>query len=94
MPLPVVDQLILLHRWSPLLGYLRRLSATLDARERAEVIAEMLEWLAAKTGTPFDDRLASRVGSVLRTPEGVELVREIVAIVDAISDSLPQEPAS
>jgi hypothetical protein len=94
MPLPVVDQLILLHRWSPLLGYLRRLSTTIDARDRAEVIAEMLEWLAEKTGSRLDDRLAARVAAVLRTPEGVELVREAVAIVDTISDSLPQEPAS
>jgi hypothetical protein len=94
MPLPVVDQLILLHRWSPLLGYLRRLSTTLDARDRAEVIAEMLEWLADKTGSRLDDRLAARLSAVLRTPEGVELVRETVAIADTIADSLPEEPAS
>jgi len=69
MPLPIVDQLRLLHAWSPLLGY-------------------------EKPASRFDDRLAARLSAVLRTPEGVELVRETVAIADTIADSLPEEPTS
>lgn len=94
MPLPVVEQLRLLHAWSPLLGYLRRLSTTLDSRERAVIIGDLLEWVAEKTASRFDDRLAARLSAVLRTPEGVELVREAVAIADTIADSLPEEPTS
>jgi len=94
MPIPVVDQLRTLHAWSPLLGYLRRISTTLDARERAVVLGDLAEWLAEKTNTKFDDRLASRVAAVLKTPEGVELVREVVAIADQIADTMPQEPNS
>lgn len=91
MPIPVVDQIRTLHAWSPMLGYLRRISTTLDARERSLILGDMAEWLAEKTATKFDDRLASRLAAVLKTPEGVELVREVVAIVDQIADAMPQE---
>lgn len=91
MPIPVVDQIRTLHAWSPMLGYLRRISTTLDARERSLILGDMAEWLAEKTATKFDDRLASRLSAVLKTPEGVELVREVVAIVDQIADAMPQE---
>jgi len=94
MPIPIVDQIRTLHAWSPLLGYLRRISMTLDARERAVVLGDLAEWLAEKTGTKFDDRLAARFGAVMRTPEGVEFVREIVAIADQIADTMPQETDS
>jgi hypothetical protein len=94
MPIPLVDQIRTLHAWSPLVGYLRRISDTLDARERAVVLGDLAEWLAEKTGTKFDDRLASRFAAVLKTPEGVELVREVVSIVDQIIEAMPQETDS
>jgi hypothetical protein len=94
MPIPLVDQIRTLHAWSPLVGYLRRISTTLDARERAVVLGDLAEWLAEKTGTKFDDRLALRFAAVLKTPEGVELVREVVSIVDQIADAMPQETDS
>lgn len=94
MPLPTLAELRTLHEWSPLLGYVRRISTTLDARERAVILGDMAEWIAEKTNTRFDDRLASRVAAVLKTPEGVELVREVVAVADEIIDAMPQEPTS
>jgi hypothetical protein len=101
MPIPLVDQIRTLHAWSPLLGYLRRISTTLDARDRAVVLGDLAEWLAEKTGTKCDDRLALRFAAVMRTPEGVEFVREIVAIADQIVaiadqivDAIPQETDS
>lgn len=90
----VLEQIRTLHAWSPLLGYARRLSTTLDARERAVILGDMAEWISERTATRFDDRLAARLSAVLKTPEGVELVREVVAIVDQIADSLPQETDS
>lgn len=87
MPRGIIDQVRLLHEWSPLLGYGRKLSATLDARERSLVIAEMVAWLATKTETTLDDRIVSRIAAILRTPEGEALVRDLVAIGDSIADS-------
>lgn len=84
MPRELIANARLYHEWSPLLGYLRRLSTTLDARDRAAVMADALTWLAAKTQTTLDDRIVARVSAVLRTPEGVELVREVVAVADEI----------
>ena len=91
MPLPVVDQLILLHRWSPILGYLRRLSATLDARERAVILGDMVEWVSEKVKLPFLERLAVKFAAVVKTPEGIDLVREAVVVGDKIVDSMPKE---
>jgi hypothetical protein len=86
----IIDQVRLLHEWSPLLGYLRRLSKTLDARDRALVITDLAEWLASKTATRIDDRLVSRMAAVVKTPEGEALVRDLVALADAFLDSLPE----
>jgi hypothetical protein len=83
----IVEQVRLLREWSPLIGYGRRLAATLDARERAVIIGDLLEWLAEKTQTRFDDRLATRVAAILKTPEGTDLVRELLAIADALNDN-------
>lgn len=87
MPVAIVEQIRLLHEWSPLLGYGRRLGATLDARERAAVIGEMLKWLALKTRTTLDDRIAADIAAVLRTPEGVTLVRDLVSLGDALANT-------
>jgi hypothetical protein len=91
MPIPTPRELWTLHQWSPLLGYARRLSETLDARERADIVADATEWVAAKLQVPVVARLAARVAAVVRTPEGVELLREAVAVSDKVIDSLPKE---
>jgi hypothetical protein len=82
----IIEQVRLLHEWSPLIGYGRRLAGPLDAGERAVIIGDLLEWLAEKTRTKFDDRVASRVAAILRTPEGIDLIRELLAIADALND--------
>ena len=89
----IVKQVRLLHEWSPLIGYGRRLAATLDAGERAVIIGDFLEWLAEKTQTRFDDRLATRVAAILKTPEGTDLIRELLAIADALNEKT-QEASS
>lgn len=82
----IIEQARLLHEWSPLIGYARRLTATLDAGERSVIIGDLLEWLAEKTQTNFDDRVATRVSAILKTPEGTDLVRELLAIADTLND--------
>jgi hypothetical protein len=91
MPIPTLSELRTLHEWSPILGYLRRLSATLDARERAVILGDMVEWVSEKVKLPFLERLAAKFAAVLKTPEGVDLVREAVVVGDKIVDSMPQE---
>jgi hypothetical protein len=90
MPAGVIDQLRALRDWAPAIGYARRYSAAANEAERSNVIADALEWAASRTVGRLDDRLASRVADILRTPQGVALVREVLSIVD----SLPQEPAA
>jgi hypothetical protein len=82
----IIEQARLLHEWSPLIGYGRRMTATLDAGERSVIIGDLLEWLAEKTQTNFDDRVATRVAAILKTPEGTDLVRELLAIADTLND--------
>ena len=82
----IIEQARLLHEWSPLIGYGRRLTSTLDAGERSVIIGDLLEWLAEKTQTNFDDRVATRVSAILKTPEGTDLVRELLAIADTLND--------
>jgi hypothetical protein len=84
----VIEQIRTLREWSPLLGYARRYAAAADAAAQAQVIADGLEWAASRTAGRLDDRLAARIGAVLRTPQGADLVREILAVLD----SLPKEP--
>jgi hypothetical protein len=92
MPIPTPRELWLLHKWSPLLGYLRRLSETLDARERAVIVSDATEWVSSQVKAPTLGRLASKLSAVMRTPEGVELVREAVLVGDKLVASMEQTP--
>jgi hypothetical protein len=69
----MLDNVRLLVEWAPLLGYARRLSAATAEAERADAIADAIEWLASKTGNRLDDELARRIAAVLRTAEGAAL---------------------
>ena len=73
--LPIWDQIRMLNEWAPLLGFGQRYLAEPDAYKRAIVVADGLEWLAAKTSSPLDDELVRLVEAVLRTPQGEALVR-------------------
>lgn len=90
MPAGMIDQLRMLRDWAPAIGYARQYAAAATEAERSGVVADALEWAASRTAGRLDDRLASRVADILRSPQGVALVSEIVSIVD----SLPQEPST
>jgi len=91
MPIQTLSELRTLHEWSPILGYGRRLRDTLDARERAEILAEAAEWFASKTQSKLDDRVAKKLAAVFKTQAGVELVDTALTVVDEILDSMPKE---
>lgn len=77
--MPVWEQLKLLQAWAPLIAYGQRLLATDDPYAKAVIVGDALEWLASKSQTTFDDGLAARVVAIVKTKEGEELVRWLVA---------------
>ncbi|MFM8496326.1 MAG: hypothetical protein ACKOEM_12490 [Planctomycetia bacterium] len=85
----VFDQIRVLREWAPAIGYARRYAAAADVYEQSQVIADAMEWAAERTASRLDDRLAKRIAAVLKTEQGVALVRELLEIVD----SLPEEPS-
>lgn len=88
MAASMVEQLRMLRDWAPLLVYGRQYAAASSANERSLVVADAVEWMASRTPTTLDDRLAGHLKAILQTPQGEALVRDLVAIVD----SLPKEP--
>lgn len=78
--LPSWDQVRLLVSLSPLVAFGQRFVAEPDTYKRSLVVADAAEWIASKTSMSVDDKIVSSLASVLRTPEGEALVRELVAI--------------
>jgi hypothetical protein len=76
--LPIWEQIRLLNEWSPLLGFGQRFLAESDIHKRVLIVADAMEWLAAKTSTKLDDELVGHVDEVLRTPQGEAVVRWVV----------------
>lgn len=81
--LPIWEQIRLLNEWAPLLGFGQRFLAESDPHKRLLVVADGLEWLAAKTSSPLDDQLVKLVEDVLRTPQGEAIVRWAVGHLEA-----------
>jgi hypothetical protein len=77
------QSLMLLQRWSPLIGYGQRFVGESDPYKKSLVVAEATEWLASQTQAQADDQLVKLLGDVLRTPEGEKLVRWVLTQVEA-----------
>ena len=73
--LSVWDQLRLLQKWSPLIGYGQRFVNESDPYRRGLVVSDAAEWLASKTSSQTDDQLVRLLADVLKTPQGEALVR-------------------
>lgn len=80
--IPIWDQIKLLSEWSPLLSFGQRVLAETDPYKQALVVADALEWLAAKTKSPLDDDLVKLIEAIVRTPQGEALIRWAVAKVE------------
>lgn len=65
----------LLQTWSPLIQYGQRFVQELDPYKKGLIVAEAVEWLAAKTDTTADDQLVRHLAEVARTKEGEALIR-------------------
>jgi hypothetical protein len=69
------QSLMLLQKWSPLIGYGQRFVAELDPYRKSLIVAEASEWLASQTKAQADDQLVRLVSDLLKTPQGEALVR-------------------
>lgn len=79
--LNIWQQIQLLTTWSPLISYGQRFLNERDAYKRSLIVAEALEWLAAKTDAKLDDELTKLMSDILRTPQGEAMVMWALAKV-------------
>ena len=73
--LNIWQALKLLHTWHPVISYGQRFVQTVDPYQKGLIVAEAVEWLAAKTDATTDDQLVRHLSEVLKTKEGEQLVR-------------------
>ena len=78
------QSLMLLQRWSPLIGYGQRFVQELDPYRKSIIVGEAAEWLASQTAAQTDDRLVRLLADLLRTKEGEALVRFVLLQVEAV----------
>lgn len=78
------QSLMLLQRWSPLIGYGQRFMAEADPYKRSLIVSDAVEWLASQTQAKADDELVTKLADVLKTPAGEALIRWVMAQVEAI----------
>jgi hypothetical protein len=78
------QSLMLLQRWAPLIGYGQRFIAEADPYKRSLIVADAVEWLASQTQAKADDELVTKLAAVLKTPAGEDLVRWVMAQVEAV----------
>lgn len=73
--LSIWQQLALLQKWAPLIGYGQRFVNEADPYRRGLVVSDAAEWLASKTSSQTDDQLVRLLADVLKTKEGEALIR-------------------
>lgn len=73
--LNIWQALRLLQTWHPVVTYGQRFVQTVDPYQKGLIVAEAVEWLAAKTESTTDDQLVRHLSEVLKTKEGESLVR-------------------
>ena len=78
------QSLMLLQKWSPLIGYGQRLVGELDPYKKSIIVSEAAEWLASQTKAQADDQFVRMLADLLKTKEGEALVRWILLQVEAV----------
>lgn len=75
------DTFQLFQQLMPLVSYGQRIVAEPDVYRKGIIVADALEWLAARSQTTCDDELVKLVGDVVKTKEGEALIRWIISKV-------------
>ena len=78
------QSLMLLQRWSPLVGYGQRFVAEIDPYKKGIIVSEAAEWIASQTKATADDQLVRLLADWFKTKEGEALVRWILLQVEAV----------
>lgn len=83
----VGDKIRQLVEWAPALSLVSAISNATSAKERAEGVLNLMQFVAAKTATPVDDDLLERFEAVLLSPQGQELFDYVVKLVAAVAET-------
>lgn len=78
------QSLMLLQRWSPLIGYGQRFVNELDPYKKGLIVSDAAEWLASQTQAQADDQLVRLLADLLKTKEGEALVRWLLLQIEAV----------
>ena len=78
------QSIMLLQRWSPLIGYGQRFVNEVDPYRKSRIVGEAAEWLASQTKAQADDQLVRLLADLLKTPQGEAIVRWILLQVEAV----------
>lgn len=82
--LSIWEKIVLIQSWAPLLTFAQRFTGTPDPYAKSLIVSECCEWLASKTDSGLDDELVKHLAALLRTAEGENLVRWVLAKVEGL----------
>lgn len=80
------DKLRLLAEVGPLLAKLQVAMSDDNPHNQAMALIGAAKWAAGRTDTPIDDEALSHLEAVMRTPEGKEMFKWVVAKIGVISE--------
>ena len=78
------QSLMLLQKWSPLIGFGQRFVNEVDPYRKSIIVGEAAEWLASQTAAQADDQFVRLLSDLLKTQQGEALVRWILLQVEAV----------
>ena len=78
------QSLMLLQKWSPLIGFGQRFVQEVDPYRKSIIVGEAAEWLASQTAAQADDQFVRLLSDLLKTQQGEALVRWILLQVEAV----------
>ena len=78
------QSLMLLQRWSPLIGYGQRFVNEADPYKKGLIVSDAAEWIASQTQSKADDQFVRLLADWFKTKEGEAMVRFILLQVEAL----------
>ena len=87
-----IDMWRLYAEYGPVIALGQKFMAASDAPKRAEAIADIVEWFAAKSETTIDDKYAKHLSVYLHSPMGAAFINDLVADAMAIQMAASDDP--
>jgi hypothetical protein len=76
--------------YAPIIDLGQKFLSAKDAPERAQSIADIVEWLTSKSENTIDDKYAKHLSLYLHSPLGVDFIADFVADLTAIQFAAAQ----